>query len=280
MNKKAIHWSSSLRARLGGEFPAIGRAGIFLARRFLPRRLRGNIFPDIAVDLDLSDLTMLSTYWQGKRFESPTGSILEEWCNGAERFFDIGSNYGFYSWWMTSHSPSLLVYPFEPNPKTFSKLSAICSENCLNNVRPQNCGLADAKQTLLLHEGVEDSGHSTFGAHPDLGRAPIAKVAVLPFDSWLQENNISLPTTPKWVAKIDVEGFELKVIRGMEQTLRAKAFRGISLEINAFTLSFCETDGSEISQFLKACGYAELNKTEQGRKWSLERCGNSFFVPE
>ena len=131
-------------------------------------------------------------------------------------------------------------------------------------------GLGDVAAKLSLHPGTEDSGHSTFGNHPELDTLPIADIRVLPFTEWLTEAGISIPDRPSWIAKIDVEGFELKVLTGMEAALRAKAFQGIVIEVNEFTLSFCNTKPQEIFDLLASCGYRQIQ---------ADNSGNAFFVP-
>lgn len=267
----SVHWSSHLRAVLGGSFPRMGSRGVTLTKALFPIRLRARLFPSVEIDLDLADETMRSTYWTGPRFEYPTGQILQSWSDGADCFFDIGSNYGFFSWWLANFFPDLEIFPFEPNPKTFAKVNRTKHQNHLAHVHPQNCGLSDTVDTLLLHEGISDSGHSTFGAHPGLVDAPTVSVPVVPFDIWLQRQAISFPPTPSWVAKIDVEGFEMKVLSGMKSSLQAKAFRGLAIEINAFTLEMTGSKPEHIFDFLDSYGY----RLKSGSQFPP--CGNSFF---
>jgi hypothetical protein len=85
------------------------------------------------------------------------------------------------------------------------------------------------------------------------------------------ENGISPPERPSWIAKIDVEGFETRVVRGMANSLRAQAFAGLVIEINEFTLSFCGSSSNELREVIQALGYRE--------EIIAPGSGNSFFVP-
>ena len=97
-----------MRRSLGYKFPRSGRTANALFFKVAPRQIQTELFPGIHVQLDLRDLTQRTTYWQGDRFEYPTPSILSGWAaQGAERFFDIGSNYGFFSYYMLSHHRKL-----------------------------------------------------------------------------------------------------------------------------------------------------------------------------
>ena len=62
-----------------------------------------------------------TTYWFGTRYEAPTPHILRRWGKDAQLFFDIGANYGFFSFFMHGVRPDLPIHAFEPNPKTFSQ---------------------------------------------------------------------------------------------------------------------------------------------------------------
>ncbi|MGB8466071.1 MAG: FkbM family methyltransferase, partial [Terrimicrobiaceae bacterium] len=94
--------------------------------------------------MNLGDLTQRSTFWQGSRFEAPTAQILARFGAGAKVFFDIGSNYGFFSYWTLHRLPGIEVYAFEPNPKTFETMRRARLENSLNRLHPQRVGLSDS----------------------------------------------------------------------------------------------------------------------------------------
>jgi FkbM family methyltransferase len=243
-----------LRRLFGYQFP---RGGPLLFRGFfacMPRFVDTELVPGIHARLDLSDGIQRVTYWQGRRFERETIDQLCRWGRSATHFFDIGSNYGFLSYWVAHECPHLEVDAFEPNPETFSTLERICADNHLDRIHPWNLGLSDEPGRLRLLRGTTDSGHSTFGPHPDLHASHEA--AVTSFEAWRRERGLRLPQRPHWIAKIDVEGFELKVLRGMEASLRSRAFLGLVVEINPFTQRFCGIHLREVFGWLADCGYA------------------------
>ncbi len=263
----------AIRRACGHRFPPLGGAAFRALFRLLPEQADVELFPGIRAEMDFRDETMRGTYWQGERFESPTAHVLRDWARaGATHFFDIGSNYGFFTWWLLSQCPRLQVHAFEPNPRTFARLEEIKRRNGLDRLSVWNLGLSDAPARLSLQPGVGDSGHSTFGAHPDLHGEAIAEIEVLPFEAWRERAALALPTEPRWIAKIDVEGFEAKVLRGLEPALRARAFAGIAIEINEFTLGFCGSNPAEIYALFSACGYRTLEGLGRAS-------GNAFFVP-
>ena len=274
------HPADFLRRVCGHQFPPLGLTAYRAFFKLMPDAVETELVPGIRARLDLRDLTQRTTYWQGARFEYPTAEILAAWGRaGAEVFFDVGSNYGFFSYWMLSQTAGLRVEAFEPNPATHGLVRGIIERNGLRRMRAWNVGLSDAPGRLMLHAGVVDSGHSTFGEHPELAGGAKGEVEVLPFDAWRRAAGLELPGKPAWVAKIDVEGFETRVLRGMRGALAARAFAGLMVEINEYTLKLCGTSPAEVFGLLEEAGYVSLRETEAGRRWPLARTANAFFVP-
>ncbi len=262
----------SMRRLNGYRFPRLGGLAFRTAFKLLPEQANVELMPGIRADLDFRDATMRSTYWQGERYERPTARVLSDWAReGATRFFDIGSNYGFFCYWLLSQSPKIEVHAFEPNPKTFAAIESIRAANSLARMHTANIGLGDIPARLRLHPGLTDSGHCTFGDNPQLDGSLLEEIDVLPFDTWRRAAGLELPRRPEWIAKIDVEGFEARVLRGMAGAMAAGAFAGLVVEMNEFTLNFCGSSTAELSALMAGHGYTALHFGED--------CGNAFFVP-
>lgn len=275
-------WYDRIRCRIGYRFPRLGPLFFKAFSVMTGNRVRlVELFPGIWVELDLGDLTQRTTYWQGRRYERPTAGVLCQWardprCTG---FFDIGSNYGFYSFMILSQSP-LEVHAFDPNPHNYMGVRNAKARNNLVSLHPHHLGLSDKNETLVLHHGVIDRGHSTFLVNPGLGNPASSECTVERFDDWLlKQPGLTPPDgTCCWIAKLDVEGFELNVLRGMERNLRAGRFIGLVVEMNAYTLSLAGTSCEEVKTFLAACGYVPYEDTPKGRQWPLHLAPNGFFV--
>jgi len=155
----------------------------------------------------------------------------------------------------------------------------ITFNNLVVNIFAFNIGLGNKEEVLSLHPGVEDSGHSTFLPHPDFKDTSIGEIKIETFDNWRIKNNIELPLTPKWIAKIDVEGFELNVLKGMEKSLKAKAFIGLSVEILEHTLALNNNNPLEIEEYLASVGYVKISNKDILRKYKRIKTANFFFIP-
>ncbi|HEV8440910.1 MAG TPA: hypothetical protein VGT40_22720, partial [Methylomirabilota bacterium] len=89
-----------LRRLFGYQFPRAGPLVFRTAMACLPRFVDTELVPGITARLDLQDGIQRATYWQGRRFERGIIAELCQWGHRATHFFDIGSNYGFISFWV------------------------------------------------------------------------------------------------------------------------------------------------------------------------------------
>src|SRR4051812_13497583 len=79
--------------------------------------VRVELFPGWPVELDLSDGLPREALQNAQSYEAPCPQLLRTFCATPESvFFDIGANFGYYSYYMLAHCPKLTVHSFEPNP--------------------------------------------------------------------------------------------------------------------------------------------------------------------
>ncbi len=282
-------WTSLVdrfRQLCGYRFPPLGPLAFAGILKTLPSIIETRLFPGIKAILDLRDETQRTTFWFGTRFEQPTPQILREWASDATHFFDIGSNYGFYSLFLHSSFSHLTIYPFEPNPTSFHRLVEICTVNHAVRIYPQPYGLSDEDNRLKFLQLTDNTGHSSFAtveAHADhnslLAGASLTECDVIPFDEATKRLGLPYPAKPSWVAKIDVEGYEMKVLSGMAEALRNRAFKGICIELVAENLSLCGTSVEQVDALLRSCDYhqmpgLDIEHDHRGRNH------NAFYVPQ
>jgi FkbM family methyltransferase len=246
---------NTLRKKMGYKLPRLIGQMINLANRVVPIIPIVEFLPGIMVKLDLTDGNQKWLLWCGIDFEYPFPQIVASWCKKTTAFFDIGSNFGYYSYYVLSLHPTQKIYSFEPNPALYKQQLETKSRNNLNSFMPNNTGIGDTKGVLTLNIDARASGRSTFGPRSELKNKREVQAEIMSFDEWLQNNGIQYPTKPEWVAKIDVEGYEPRVIRGMCQTLNAQAFYALCIEINDYTLNFCGEKKADLYDLLAEYGY-------------------------
>jgi FkbM family methyltransferase len=270
-----------VRRLCGHRFPPVGKLGYELIMSSLPREIKTELFPGIAATLDLNDDVQRWTYWYGTRYEAPTPEILTRWGKRAREFFDIGANYGFFTFLIRSFCPNIQIHSFEPNPRTFSQLEGILQLNHLDKIHLHPIGLSDVDGTFPFYPLELNSGHSAFSPVSertpiDGGRSnsPVHHARTRRFDDFMIDIGLTMPTEPSWIAKIDVEGYEMKTLLGMERSLQNRAFLGLCIELLDENLALEGARTNDIEDFMENMGYSRL---EIARPRRLQH--NAFFVP-
>lgn len=156
-------------------------------------------------------------------------------------FVDIGSNIGLYSIYSTSMNKNINCYSIEPFFKNYKRLLENISLNRSKNVHPLFIGL-DSKPSIANFFSHDTRSSSSGGQinKPinEKGKKfkPLDKSKVLVFnlDTLVDLKIIPLPN----YIKIDVDGNEINIIRGLKNTLSNKKFISIFIEINNFDNKF------------------------------------------
>ena len=166
--------------------------------------------------------------------------------------FDLGANVGYYSVLFSKlcgkHGS---VHCFEPVPETFQLLVDSLVDS--PNAKASNLAAGDSEEMMEISYDPEDLEKATLLRQSD-STSSIRMVKVLPLDAYAQK--IELKRLD--FLKCDVEGFELKALKGMKDTL-ANYLPQISVEITLpLELRF------ELTDFLKNLGYDSFRKIEKG----------------
>jgi FkbM family methyltransferase len=125
---------------------------------------------------------------------------------------DAGANFGLYSWYLSKIYPRVVA--FEPNPEAATPLLAAR----LSNVEVIHEGLSSqagsAKLWIPMSKGVMMAGWGSLDREnlPGADKAIELSIQLCTLDSY-QFQGVGF-------IKIDVEGHELEVLRGGEQTIK------------------------------------------------------------
>jgi len=167
--------------------------------------------------------------------------------------WDVGANVGLYSVQFSRIvGASGKVVAFEPSPRNLARLrSATVS---LQNVVVVPMALGDTVGSMTFAEGSDATGATSRvvdrAEHPT---GATVEVEVHRGDDLVRASRADEPD----VIKIDTEGFEIDVIRGLEQTLRGSKLRALFVEIHFALLNDRGLAGApgEIERRLESCGF-------------------------
>lgn len=199
-----------------------------------------------------------------------------EWIDGfgeGEVFYDIGANVGVFSLYAALHR-HCEVFAFEPEAKNYACLNKNIFLNRLGRrVKALNVGLHDDTRIefLQLHDLASGAAlHSVGEAIDWRGERFEAKFeqAVLAFRL---DEMIELFRMPQPIhMKIDVDGNELKVIRGAARTLSDPRFRSLQIELK-------EGD-RDLIQAIESCGLTLFRSTRAALQGEHRDCLNAVFT--
>lgn len=165
--------------------------------------------------------------------------------------WDVGANVGLYSTMFSGIvGPAGKVIAFEPSPTNFARLETAVAS--LNNVILMPMGLGETSGPMAFAEGSDAVG-ATGRVLPKAGAATGPRVEVRRGDDLVRLAEAAVPN----LMKIDTEGFELEVLRGLTDTLRHPGLRALGIEIHFTLLNDRGMVGAsaEIERILKASGF-------------------------
>lgn len=129
--------------------------------------------------------------------------------------FDIGANIGNHALVMSQHSQR--VYLFEPQTSIVNLLRQTMHLNHITNWQIFEFGLSDEEQTLPLYKNREgNNGASTFTPSLKSEHFAIENSPVYNGDDIIDQHHINRID----FIKLDVEGFEAKVIAGLKRSIK------------------------------------------------------------
>lgn len=180
----------------------------------------------------------LQIFERGER--TMLGDILEE-TTVSDTFWDVGANIGYYSCFVGQRTD---VVAFEPSP--------VAAEECRKNLERNGIeapvyeyALADSSDTSELPPGI------------------VSRTEDEPVEVQMKRGDeVVGDTGPPTIVKMDVEGTELDVIEGMEETLSSDDCR----------LFYCEVHTGEASDIRSIDDYGETLESfnERVRSFGFE----------
>jgi FkbM family methyltransferase len=138
---------------------------------------------------------------------------------------DVGANIGIYSCWAARIvGSSSWVHAFEPVPSTFEVLRQQVEQNRLDDaVTVTRVAAGDHPGTITLYKIAGASGLTS--SYPREPNSQPVEIPVVPIDSQMTGGQ-----RPRLI-KVDVEGFEQHVLRGMSGLLNSDSPPVVTMEL-------------------------------------------------
>ena len=176
-------------------------------------------------------------------------AYLEKNIRPGLRILDVGSNLGLYSVLMARLAgPGGRLICFEPDPGLFSALQESCRRNEVSWVECHNLAVGSAAAELTLHKSILNSGDNHLGNRKGhLFRRAIT-TQVVRLDDFLPQLAVDF-------IKIDVQGWELEVLRGMPRILNENANVRIYFEFWPLGYRRANSSHRELIAFLREANF-------------------------
>lgn len=181
-------------------------------------------FHPYPIPVRLSNWSERKSWFLGRYYELETQLCLQLLLQPGDVFVDVGANIGMLSLVGAQRvGPTGIVVAVEPNPVPAARLSACLAAHRIAQVQLHQVGLADREEELELRIVGAHTGAGSFAPvdAADLGQLSFAqRVRVVRGDELLA--GVRGAARSAWTIKVDVEGFECRVLRGLERTLRER----------------------------------------------------------
>lgn len=202
-------------------------------------------------------------YFYGTHDERHVVAKLLKIIRPGDICWDIGANIGFYTCLLAAQvGDNGTVIAYEPASRTYGYLHENVSLNQFTNVTLVNKGLGDKQAQRHLYYSEAGLAEGTASLKYTTGRAASERVTLDTIDNLTRE----LPI-PDFI-KIDVEGYQLEVLRGGEDCL--KTYAPLIMAELKDVGETNRTDFSEIEQYITDLGYSLY----EIRKHSLRQCAH------
>jgi FkbM family methyltransferase len=172
--------------------------------------------------------------------------MLRDLCEPGMVVFDVGANVGTHTLALAEAVGSNgTVVAFEPQSQAYDALETNVAHNDFGTVQTENAALGSETETAQLHVEHDDPGvgsHSLRRRSEDI--ATTETIQVIRGDEYVSQTG----TIPDLI-KIDVEGAEQAVLKGLDQTLKEHS-PILVVEVHDIA------NGDAVRDYLRSLGYA------------------------
>lgn len=187
----------------------------------------------------------------------------------AENFIDVGANIGYFSFLASNKvGKNGKVFSFEPSFREYRRLLSGIRKNNAYNIIPFNLALGNEREYTIIN--ISSDNHSGLNSFIKNDKNFTYQYCLTDYlDNYIINNYIIN------LMKIDVEGFEMRVLLGMKNLLQENRVKKLIIEI---TPSLLEKDGyskTELYSYLQNFGY--YGEFANNEEWQYDEI---FYLKE
>ena len=243
-------------------FPRRGLKYVLKTMRFLNiagkvylKKLPGNIMMRLKPEEHIQQ----QLFWYGS-YEKELGTVLKKLLLPKSVFIDIGANIGYFSLIASRAVPTATIIAFEPVSYLFAALQENIALNNIKNIQPVLAAVGEKNEKSLMY--LSDSSNTGMSSlrQPENYSGINELTDVISLDNWFADSGL----TKVDIIKIDVEGNELGVLRGMND-IANKLQPHILLELNPETLAYFGLTSTDVLTHISHLNYLPFTITESGK---------------
>ena len=246
-----------------------------LPKLIMQKKTNGVIF-----EFDFAYDQAIRAMFTGK-YETREIKVLKNILHPGDVFIDAGANIGYFS----AIAAGLIgetgtVHSFEPVPEYFQRLQKMATMNPDYKIAVNQCALGETEGTAQIDvTGLSNIGWNTMVAgfmKPEERKQTIT-VPVRRLDNYIKEHNLNNIT----LIKIDVEGFEFSVLKGLRGFLAETISKpAILCEINLEACALMGYHLKDLFDYMKEFGYSAFDMNNKRIDWSnIKELSNILFKP-
>jgi len=170
---------------------------------------------------------------------------------------DVGANQGLYTLWLARVATGGHVYALEPDPELFQCLEDNVRNNQLTNISVIRAAASNRSETLVLTANRLNRGDNRVCKNS--GEKPgLHQVRAITIDEIIANHRLDL-------LKIDVQGFEVEVLLGAQETLRNNPGLTVAFEFWPHGLRQAGHQPTDLLDLLKEAGFQVAALDRDGR---------------
>jgi len=185
--------------------------------------------------------------------KSPKYSLLGLKNLRINTIIDVGANKGQFAEMIEKVFPKANIYSFEPIPEAFEKLNKLWSEKN-RKIKAFNLALGDSVREIEMFQHIQHTPSSSIlkttevceKFYPFTKNQQTIKVKMTTLDKAIE--NFNIPLNPEILIKLDVQGYEDRVIKGGQDTF--KMAKACILEVCLDKLYEGQANFKEITELL------------------------------